>query len=180
MSEAWIETYTGKKFDIVDPKPDMVCIEDIAHALSQLCRFTGHTKYLYTVGQHSLYCSYLTPPEDALWALMHDASEAYAGDMNRPLKHFSEAGKHYQVVEERIQRAVCDRFGMPHAEPPSVRLADNAMLYAEKAAVMPGKPEIWTKSWDNGDRTPANVFISKMGSEKVERYFLNRFKQLTK
>lgn len=180
MSEAWIETSTGLKFDILDPQPEMIEIADIAHALSLLCRFTGHTKYFYSVGQHSLHCSFLVPEEDMLWALMHDASEAYIGDMNRPLKHFSKAGEYYQEVEVKVQNAICQKFGLSLEEPKSVRIADNQMLYAEKAAVMPGDPAIWTKDWDDGNRTPADITIRKTAPEFVEKFFLSRFEQLQK
>ena len=89
---AWIITYSGKKFYHLAPSAEMVDIVDIAHALSLTCRWTGHTRYHYSVAQHSWYFSYLVPKEFALSALLHDASEAYLGDMNRPLKHFTPAG----------------------------------------------------------------------------------------
>jgi hypothetical protein len=182
MSEAWIETYCGLRFDTLDPQPEMIDIRDIAHALSQLCRFTGHTKFPYSVGQHSIHCSYLTPVEDALWALMHDASEAYIGDMNRPLKHFSEAGKHYQKVEERIMTAICNKFGLSVVEPKSVTVADNQMVYAEKRDLMSGKV-VWSQDWGKGAgvflENAANVWIFKMDATEVETTFLNRFHYFT-
>lgn len=180
MSEAWIETASGIKFDILEPTVDMVTIEDIAHALSQLNRFTGHTKYPYSVGQHSLHCSHLVPHEDALWALLHDASEAYIGDMNRPLKHFSEAGGHYQKVETNVMAVICQKFGLPLEEPASVEKADRGMLYAEKVALMPGTPSSVSRSWGrSGSKTPANVLIVEMHPLAVEKYFLKRFEILT-
>src|SRR6267378_1608096 len=98
-AKAWIVTYSGLQFYHLAPTPEMVCIEDIAHALSQTCRWTGHTKFHYSVAQHSIYCSFLVPAEHALAALLHDASEAYLGDMNRPLKHYTDAGPAYMKVE---------------------------------------------------------------------------------
>jgi hypothetical protein len=176
MSEAWIESFTSLKVDLLDPKPEMITIEDIAHSLSQLCRFTGHTKYFYSVGQHSLLGSHLVPTEDALWFLLHDASEAYAGDMNRPLKHFSKAGVYYQEVEKKLMSVICTKFGLSQEEPPSVKVVDNGMLYAEKRDLMGNTG--WTVDW-GGVKTPANVLITKMGCEKVEKYFLKRFRELT-
>jgi len=89
-TNATIGLFSGGTFDILNPRAEDVRIEDIAHALSQQCRFTGHTKTFYSVAQHSVLASTLVAAPDELWALLHDASEAYMGDMNRPLKHAPE------------------------------------------------------------------------------------------
>jgi 5'-deoxynucleotidase YfbR-like HD superfamily hydrolase len=177
MSQAWIETYSGLQFDILEPHQETINIVDIAHALSQLCRFTGHTKYMYTVGQHSLLASYLVPEEEALAALLHDASEAYIGDVNRPLKHYTDVGKTYLPIEDRIMRAVFQRFGVTFPFSINVKHADDMMLYAEKAQLM--NPIEWQHKW--GDSTEAaNIKIHKMSSHDVEDKFLERFHQLYK
>src|SRR5713226_1215903 len=111
VSKAWIITYTGKQFYHLNPQPEMVCIEDIAHSLAMLCRWTGHTKFHYSVAQHSIYCSRIGPQETALERLLHDASEAYLGDMNRPLKHFTNAGPAYREVESKVQTVIYRKFG---------------------------------------------------------------------
>lgn len=177
MSEAWIETFTGLRFDTLDPHPEMIDIKDIAHSLSQTCRWTGHTKYHYSVAQHALYCSYLVSDCDAFWALNHDDAEAYIGDMSRPLKHFSEAGDHYRLVEERIMTAICHKFGMQLIPPASVKVADEEMLFAEKKTIMTGHAGWSTKeSW--AGKNPASVLITKMYPEDVEQLFLKRFDEL--
>jgi len=85
----WIQTaVTKKQFWPLDPRPEDVHIEDIAHALTNICRFGGHTKDYYSVGQHSVLCSEHAPPDLALAALLHDAAEAYCGDIPRPWKKF--------------------------------------------------------------------------------------------
>ena len=82
----WIQTFTGRAFYVLDPRPEDVDIEDIAHALSMQCRFAGHCREFYSVAQHSVTASWLVPPEDALWGLLHDAAEAYVVDLPRPIK----------------------------------------------------------------------------------------------
>ena len=114
ISNAAIETYSGKWFDILNPQPEMIDIESIAHATSMVCRFSGHTRHHYSVAQHSWLGSYLVPRENALEFLLHDASEAYIGDMSRPLKHCTEAGKHYREVEARITAVIREVFGLAH------------------------------------------------------------------
>src|ERR1700674_199080 len=83
----YMHTFWHHKFRVGWPLEEDVCIEDIAHSLSLLCRFTGHVKQFYSVGEHSVRVSYLCPPEYQLWGLLHDAGECYAGDVNRPLKY---------------------------------------------------------------------------------------------
>lgn len=175
MSDAWIETFTGIQFDILDTTVDMVSIEDIAHALSQANRFTGHCKYPYPVSQHCRLASYIVPEQHSLWALLHDASEAYIGDMNRPLKHFSLAGDEYRKVENRLMGVICDRFGLSRVEPPEVKKADNAMLYAEKEQLMFGIA--WKHKWSDTEEA-ADVKIVETSFRENKQLFLNRFFEL--
>lgn len=84
----WIQTYTGKRFYPLDPRPEDVDVRDIAHALSNLCRFAGHTKTAYSVAQHCVLAARLAPPASKLAALLHDANEAYMGDVARPWKRY--------------------------------------------------------------------------------------------
>lgn len=175
MSKCWIETFTGLKFDVLNPKPDQIVIEDIAHALSQICRFAGHTKHFYSVAQHAYLGSFLVPAEDALWFLNHDNSEAYIGDMSSPLKHLTKAGDAYRPVEKRIMRAICKKFGLPETQPDSVHIADVAMLYAEKKQIMGPIP--WDRDWGKLIK-PADVVIKEMSPRKAEQLFLKRFYKL--
>ena len=111
---SWIQTFTGKKFDLLNPDPEMVCIRDIAHSLSHICRFGGHTDRFYSVAQHSLIVSQCCQPWDALWGLLHDASEAYVGDITRPLKYEL---PEYSQIERRIQATIATRFGLIGRDP---------------------------------------------------------------
>mgnify|MGYP001614787186 CR=1 FL=1 len=85
----WVQTYTGKSFDLSNPLPSMVCIEDIAHALATLNRYTGHARWPYSIAQHSIMVAEIvaaTAPELGLPALLHDSPEAYTNDWSSPLK----------------------------------------------------------------------------------------------
>lgn len=174
---AWIETYTGVAFDILAPTLDMINIEDIAHALSQMNRFTGHCKFPYPVAQHSRLGSYIVPQEHAFAFLLHDASEAYIGDMNRPLKHFSAAGDAYRAVEDRVQSLIYKRFGLDEHEPKVVKDVDNLMLYAEKQQLMhsPDFKYQWSETQEAAD-----VVIKETSFYDNKRLFLDRFYELYK
>lgn len=134
----WLCTATGREFWPLDPRPEEVDIEDIAHALSLACRFAGHCSRLYTVGEHSLLVARHVPPEDALWGLLHDAAEAYLPDMPRPLKRLPEFAW-YRQAERRVMDAICDRFGLPRTEPESVKAADLRALATEARDLMPAR-----------------------------------------
>ena len=144
----WIQTYLGIQFYPLDPLISEIRLLDIGHALSNICRFTGHVTRFYSVAQHSVLVSQNVPPEDAAWALLHDAAEAYISDMSRPLKRHSELGKQFQVVERTLMRAICDRFGLSYNEPLSVKRADEVLLMTEKRDLMPNSPAKWMESAD--------------------------------
>ena len=171
---AYIETYTGKKFHILHPQLSEICIEDIAHALALQCRWTGHCKFHYSIAQHSYLASYVHPELCPFEKLMHDASEAYIADINRPLKHFTKLGSVYLPIEETVQQAICAKFGLPLEQSPDVKVADNLMLYAEKRDIM-GKLQ-WTHAW--GDAEAAKQKIVQWSQRKAEKQFLKRFYEL--
>src|SRR5688500_14252940 len=106
---SYIRTYTGKEFYPLKPELDKIDIEDIAHALSNLCRFTGHTKQFYSVAQHSVLASEFVRvydnPHLNLFVLLHDASEAYICDISRPLK-VQECFKPYLQYEKILQNQI--------------------------------------------------------------------------
>jgi uncharacterized protein len=125
----YLITISGRKFWPMDPAVEDVDIHDIAWALSRICRFGGHVNTHYSVATHCTAISYLVPEEDALWALLHDASEAYVGDMVRPLKNSMEE---YREAEERVISVIMRKFGLPDKMPESVHYADKMILEAEK------------------------------------------------
>lgn len=152
---SWILTRSGRKFDLVSPTADMVDPTDIAHSLSMQCRFNGHTRQFYSVAQHCALTATILeqegrPLEEQLAALLHDATEAYVGDLVRPLKEgmreFYECQNLeslYDAVERRVWIAICQRFDLDLVLPDSVKHADLVALATEKRDLMPAHPEPW-------------------------------------
>jgi len=132
----WFQTFTGKQFYVLDPRPEDVCIEDIAHHLSLICRFNGATVAHYSVAQHSVLVADSLPEELRLWGALHDAAEAYIGDMVRPLKLEMPA---YKEVEVRIERVIAERFGLVWPISPEVKVADNRALATERRDLLAHK-----------------------------------------
>lgn len=172
---AWIQTYSGGMFHILDPQQDEILITDIGHALGMLCRFTGHVRRFYSIAEHCVLGSRLVPQKDALWFLLHDASEAYITDLNRPLKHFTGIGSEYLPVEEKIMNAICQKFRLLGEEPASIKKIDNSMLFAEKEQLL--APLEWDAKW--GDVKAADVKVKCWAPEVAEVEFLHRFYELT-
>jgi hypothetical protein len=138
----WTQTYTGIAFDLEDPQPDMVNEVDIAHALSMQCRFNGHCQKFFSVAQHSVMVSARATSENSLWALLHDAAEAYIGDMVSPIKHMTE-NEGFRALETRVMRAVCERFGLPIEQPEEIKRLDMEQLAYEFVHLMPNPPMPW-------------------------------------
>lgn len=144
----WILTHSGTHFWPLDPRPEEILIDDIAHSLSNQCRFTGHVRSFYSVAEHSLHVSWLCDEDkvEAMWGLLHDASEAYLVDLPRPLKHHSEFGAPYRTVEAGLMRCIAERFSLPPDEPESVSKADKVMLGIEARDLMgAGADPAWQK-----------------------------------
>jgi hypothetical protein len=135
-----ILTHTGRRFDLFEPDADMIDPRDISHSLAHLCRFNGHTREFYSVAQHSCIVADLVPEEHKLAALLHDAAEAYLGDMTRPLKQWIHA---YQDFEYWTWRRVCERFDIPSELPGCVQQADLIALATERRDLMSTDPAIW-------------------------------------
>lgn len=141
MTKPYMLTASGKHFDLLDPKPEQVDHRDIFAAISKLCRFTGHCSELYTVGHHSLLVMSLVPEEFRFEALMHDAAEAYTGDVGTPMK--VALGDTFREVEHRIEAAVREKYGLPMKLSPEVKHADIMALGYEKQEIMPPDHESW-------------------------------------
>lgn len=141
----WILTHTGRKFDPMHPRAEDVDPLDIAHSLAHLCRFNGHVRQFYSVAEHSVRVAQLVSRENKLQALLHDAAEAYIGDITRPLKRGLNdlTGGVLTVIERGIHRAICDRFGIGHTIPDEVHHADLVMLSTERRDLMPAHSDPW-------------------------------------
>lgn len=181
----WIQTYSGLAFYPLDPQPEEICIEDIAHALSMQCRYTGHLRTFYSVAEHSVRVSLLCDPADALWGLLHDAGEAYLVDVARPIKRLPMMSA-YRAGEADLQTAIALRFGLSAIEPVSIKRADMMLATIEARDLLPEMlPQYahdWWERWQ--DWTPliegCSVMITRPWSPaEAEERFLARFDELT-
>lgn len=175
----YFHTYWGKKFVHQYPLATDVCIEDIAHSLSQICRFAGMVKWFYSVAEHSVRVSYMCAPEHQLWALLHDASEAYCNDLTRPLK-YSDGMWAYRQYEALSLCAVCESFGLRGPEPLEVKKADRELLLTEKRDLFLGDHRWTLNKTDNvGGILPLMSAIEPWSPEQAKNVFLMRFYELT-
>ncbi len=128
-----IRTFTGREINPLELRYEDVVIEDIAHALALCNRFAGHTKQPISVAQHSVYVCRLIEHHGAVYAmqgLLHDASEAYLGDITKWLKETPEFS-FYRVVETFVQHTIYRRFGLPIDLLPEIEIADRVMARFE-------------------------------------------------
>ncbi|MBV2143095.1 phosphohydrolase [Falsochrobactrum sp. TDYN1] len=129
-----MQTYSGRQFWPLDPRADEVFIEDIAQALSMQCRFARHCLQFYSVAEHSVLLARHVSPKNRLWALLHDASEAYLVDVPLPVKPFLDG---YKQAEASVMAAICDRFDLPHEMPAEVKTAYSAIIGDERTNMAP-------------------------------------------
>ncbi len=168
----WMQTFTGRKFFPMDPRSDDVDPADIAHALSLQCRYNGHVDRFYSVAEHCVLLSRVVSPENAAWALLHDATEAYVGDMIRPLKR---SMPDYCEAEDRVMVAIADAFGLSgQVIPDEVKEADTRILLDERAALM----SLTQHRWAIEDLEPLAVTIYAWSPEEAERQYLDRLREL--
>ena len=175
MIEPWIQTFSGLKFDYKNINPDTIRIEDIAHHLANICRYTGAKKNHYSVAQHSVLVSMILPPGLALSGLMHDSAEAYTGDMNKPLKDFLGCKK-LEKLEHDLTIAIYDKFCIwpYHFESPGVKESDLMLLRAEAWQLLKDPP---IGDWHK--HLPQKlIYIEPWSAEHAEAAFLDMFEQL--
>lgn len=161
----------------LDPRPEEICIEDIAHALSNLCRFTGHTRTFYSVAEHSVRVSWACDLNSALWGLLHDASEAYLCDISSPMKRSSDFGQLYLRAEVKLMAAICQKYNLAESCPAVVKICDARMLVTERRDLMGECDREW-RAIDTAVK-PYGGRIIPVSPETAEREFLTRFEQLT-
>ena len=169
----WLQTYSGNTFWPLDPIADEVDIFDIAHSLSMQCRFAGHCENFYSVAEHCCWIADSLSPENKLWGLLHDASEAYLVDVPRPVK-YSLVG--YKEIETNLMKVICEKFGLPEEMPKEVHEADNLILNNEMQQNMKTPPIKWDT--DNGQKLDVKL---KFWNPKIaEQQFLSRFNSIVK
>lgn len=162
----------GERFYPFDPNPDVMDIEIIAHALSNMCRFSGQCKHFYSVAQHSVLCSLHVPEEDAFTALMHDATEAFIADIPKPLK----VGlPQYEEAEEGVWRAVCERYGLPIDMPQSVKDVDRRAVMTEGDQLVGGFD--WQECYPELQMLPITICPATPGVSR--EMFIRRYDELT-
>lgn len=169
----WALTYNGVKFYPLDPRPVDINIGDIAHALSLTCRYNGHCRKFYSVAQHSVLVHDILPEHLKFQGLMHDATEAYVGDMVRPLKY---SLPQFRQVEDVVWFAIAERFGIDPQMHPDVKAADNRVLMTEKRDLL--KPS--KHPWGLEHVVPLPKRICPLPPEKAERLFLKAFHACTR
>ena len=168
----WAQTYMGKQFWPLDPRPEEVDIRDIAHSLANTCRFNGHCNEFYSVAQHSYLVSNIVNPQNALAALLHDASEAYTGDLIQPIKKNL---REFSEIEEKVQEAVFEHFNIKKWDHDQIVKADMILLFTEMRDLMKKPP----KKWDHSDKyKPLDEKIIPLTPRKAETLFLGRYNEL--
>lgn len=173
----WMQTFTGRCMYPLDPRPDEITIEDIAHHLSLLCRYNGATRRMLSVAEHSVLVSLNVPRDHALEGLLHDASEAYLADVIRPLKKAPQfAASGYPEHEARLMAVIFEKFGV-HSTPESaaaVKEIDDRIIHDEAAALMATPEQRWN---DRG--APLGITVLGVPPDQAEEMFLARFEDLT-
>lgn len=167
---SWIQTYTGKKFWPLDPKCSEISIFDIAHSLSLLSRFNGHTTKFLSVAQHSVMVSDMCSSQYKIHGLLHDASEAYCCDIPSPLKPYIPG---YLEIEEKIQKVIFSKYGLIYEDIKHVKSVDKYILATEardlcvnyEAMNLPNKPY-------------EDIKIEPWPSERAEKIFIEKFNKL--
>jgi hypothetical protein len=159
-----LKTYTGIEVDPFNISLGHINIVDIAHSLSQLCRFNGHTLRHYSVAQHCVLVSRLVDSDIALEGLMHDAEEAYTGDMTTQIKHSGDMFDFCQLGE-KISLQIFKRFNLQDtpAVHDEIKVQDTIICEIEKASLF---------------RFATSNVIVPLQADAAEMEFLSRFNEL--
>ncbi len=165
-----IQLRSGKRFSLLNPTPEDIEIEDIAHSLAHLCRFTGHSSGFYSVADHSLLVSAIVPPDIALAGLLHDAAEAYLGDISTPVKQVLDSPA-FLAAEDLIQCTIAEKFGFVYPFGPEIKHADRIALATERRDLMGG-------GGDWGLPDPVDIKVIPSFPRRDYQRFLFRFDSL--
>ena len=169
----WIQTYSGLMFYPQKPSTESICIEDIAHALSNTARYNGHTKEFYSVAQHSVLVSQLVNEGLAFAGLLHDASEAYIADIARPVKRMI---RNYKEIEGLIQEAVGRKFNvsMNQFNDQNLKEVDGRLLETERLQLMSKEPA----KWETDTFEVFDIEIKPLLPNEAKKLFMNRWLEL--
>lgn len=170
----FIFTSSGSKFHILNPSVNEIILEDIAHALSMICRYGGHLPHHYSVAQHSVLGSYIVPKKYAMAMLFHDGSEAYIGDVVTPLKRLM--FEVYKPIEDKIQSVIAQAFKFEVDEEckREIKKADAIMLHTEVRDLVPAK-----KVFSQLIHEPLMVPILDLWNRDLAKErFINRYLEL--
>jgi len=169
-----MHTFSGRWYFPLDPRVEEVHIEDIAHGLSNQCRFNGQSRRFLSVAEHCYWASYIGPEDEALERLLHDAAEAYIGDIIRPLKLIPQLRDAYLPIEAANEAVIAQRFGLVYPWPASVKKADEAVVTAEMAQNInnPHKGHLHDSSVE------ADVKLQFWNPEQAKHLFMRRFHSL--
>ncbi|MEK2690823.1 HD family phosphohydrolase [Bdellovibrio sp. GT3] len=172
IQKSWVITLSGNRFNILQPEPEAIKIEDIACALARQARFNGHTRFFYSVGQHSCLGAEVSPTKDiALHMLFHDATEAYIGDLVSPVKALL---PDFEIIESRIHWAISKKFNLDFPLPKVVKQIDRRLLATEVRDLITKD----LKSWNIADDEPFDFPIIPWPPEVTEARFLEIARQL--
>ncbi|QYF92808.1 phosphohydrolase [Massilia sp. PAMC28688] len=174
VTTPYVSTFLGNRFYPLEPRIDQVAIEDIAHGLAYQCRFNGQTQQFYSVAQHSLIVASLVPTDLRLAALLHDAAEAYLGDMVKPLKVLLPA---FAAIEEAVTAIIATTFAVDFSDYAPIKRADLIALATEKRDLMPHSTERWSYL---DDVRPMPQKIVVMGPDDAKQAYLREFKRLVR
>lgn len=171
--DCWLQTYSGRRVSVMNPSPEEIDINDIAVSIAKQCRFNGHCSSFYSVAEH---CSrgaglayQMYGKEVAKEFLLHDATEAYMGDLIRPVKRMI---PRFEEMEQRFWKAISSKFGLPYTHSREVHYLDNVMVVWEKENLLPNSepwpnlpdisslnlPKLVPQNWQSAQKTYENMF----------------------
>lgn len=177
-NDEYIETVSGKKFFLFRPEFD---VHDIAHALANNCRYTGHVRRRYSVAEHCVLVSFIMEDQkmgNPFEGLMHDAHEAYMGDMASPWKRLL---PDYNLHEARIELAMRRWAKLPDKISKEAKLADYAALILEARVLLPSKAVGWGLSPEIvalADKVQNDYLIACYDPDGARHAFMHRYNVL--
>lgn len=175
MSDHFITTDSGRRIDFVDLDPNEITIEDIARNLSNYCRFGGGVRTFYSVAEHSIRVAGLCTPDKQLHGLLHDAAEAYLGDVVAPLKHMP-GMEFYRELERYFDGVILPKFGCDTEMPRDVEIADKRLRRTEQRDIRTVQPAVRSTSGIE----PLKERIEPLEAESARLLFMRVFGHLTK